>query len=188
VTVQQKPLWIVWVHEKTDTPPAVGVINQPYLGKASSGTINVVLMFVTPLLKQLTCSIHFEIVYGIKTLKCLLSKKFIWVYFENGLLKFLEIFMELQLLLIEYFVLWSGFSFELSGDAKRNTVNRLIIDVQKLYEWTIVDINQRNWRFTSLSAFQQMLLMDATTGILCTARVWNYLFLGVKSLSIAWIP
>jgi len=40
------------------------------------------------------------------------------IYFENRTLDFLEIFVELQLLLIEYFVLWTGFSFELSGDAK----------------------------------------------------------------------
>jgi len=43
-----------------------GVINQIQLDKVASGMINVALMLVTTLLKQLTCSIHFEIVYSIK--------------------------------------------------------------------------------------------------------------------------
>jgi len=30
---------------------------------------------------------------------------------------------------LKYFVLWAGFSFELCGGGKRNTVNQLIIDV-----------------------------------------------------------
>jgi len=54
------------------------------------------------------------------------------VHFENCTLDFLEIFMESQLLLIEYFVLWAGFSSELSEDAEQNSVNQLIIDIQKL--------------------------------------------------------
>jgi len=56
------------------------------------------------------------------------------VYFENRTLGFLEILVELQILLIEYFVLWAGFNFELSGDAKRNANNKAI-------EWMIIDNN-----------------------------------------------
>jgi len=55
--------------------------------------------------------------------------------FENHTQDFLEIqfsFVELQLLLLWYFVLWTRFSFELSGDDKRNTVNRPIIYILKL--------------------------------------------------------
>ena len=45
---------------------------------------------------------------------------------------FLEILVELQLLLIEYCMLLARFSFELFGDAKRNTSNRLINNTLKL--------------------------------------------------------
>ena len=44
----------------------------------------------------------------------------------------LEILVELQLVLVEYFVPLIRFSFELCGNAKRNTLNRMIIDVHKL--------------------------------------------------------
>ena len=36
--------------------------------------------------------------------------------------------MELQLLLVEYFVLWARFNIELREDAKQNTGNWPIID------------------------------------------------------------
>ena len=40
--------------------------------------------------------------------------------------------VELQLVLVDYFVLLAGFSFELCMSAKQNTSNRMITDVRNL--------------------------------------------------------
>jgi len=40
------------------------------------------------------------------------------IYLKNHTQHLLEILVELQLLMVWYFVAWAGFSFELCGDAK----------------------------------------------------------------------
>ena len=52
--------------------------------------------------------------------------------FRKSYINLLEIWVELQLVVVEHFVLWAGFSFELHENAKQNTSNRMIIDARKL--------------------------------------------------------
>jgi len=52
------------------------------------------------------------------------------VYFENRALDLLDSLVELQSVVVDYFVVWAGFSFELCGNTKGNTSRRTIIDVR----------------------------------------------------------